>query len=137
MESSNDGLFYRPLDVASNEIRLIRLHPNRDHKSIPQCEIFHASLDQSIDYIALSYAWGNSNLEGNIIAQGQHIEVGQNLAHALSDIRHGEVTIVPWADALCIDQRDYIRNKSSTQTYGRDLLESQKCLCLDRTAGAE
>lgn len=136
MESSNDGLFYRPLDVASNEVRLIRLHPNRDLKSIPRCGIFHASLDQSIEYNALSHAWGSSDLKGNITAQGQHIEVGQNLAHALSDIRHGEVTIVLWADALCIDQRNYIRNKSSSQTYGRDLSESQKCLCLDWTAGA-
>jgi hypothetical protein len=80
-------LFYRPLDTNSNDIRLLRLLPANDPQCIPQGEIFIASLDSQIEYEALSYTWGNPERRGHINIDGAMIEVGENLANALRDIR--------------------------------------------------
>lgn len=138
MEFTNNGLFYSPLDVGLNEIRLIRLHPSRDHTLLPQCEIFHVSLDKIIEYNALSYTWGNSNLRGNIIVEGQKIKVGQNLAHTLSDIRHEEINMILWADALRIDQNNTSERNHQVK-HMDEIYRKAKCVIawLERPQGNE
>lgn len=49
---------YRPLDKANSEIRLLRIHPARSINSPLLVDIFTASLNDKLDYVALSYEWG-------------------------------------------------------------------------------
>ncbi|KAJ9648267.1 hypothetical protein H2199_001120 [Coniosporium tulheliwenetii] len=52
---------YGPLDTTQNQIRLLHLaSADRDEDEI-KCSFSLASLDEDIDYEALSYAWGDTN----------------------------------------------------------------------------
>jgi hypothetical protein len=61
------------------------------------------------DFEALSYTWGEENLDGRVIVDGKLHQVHKNLEAALRKLRalpetqHG---MKYWIDALCINQAD-------------------------------
>jgi Heterokaryon incompatibility protein (HET) len=61
------------------------------------------------DYDALSYAWGDPTITGEIIVNGTRVSVTKNLEEALRNLhkrgQHGSRTRI-WIDALCINQKD-------------------------------
>ncbi|KAF2656757.1 HET-domain-containing protein [Lophiostoma macrostomum CBS 122681] len=92
---------YRPL--ATNEIRLINLHPG--HQSDPlQCSVQHAILEDKLQYESLSYCWGTNVPEADVKCDGGPIGVTKNLHSALQRLRQCESTRRLWIDAICIDQ---------------------------------
>ncbi|KAK2676523.1 hypothetical protein RAB80_008709 [Fusarium oxysporum f. sp. vasinfectum] len=83
---------YRPIEDAS--IRLVRILPER--KTMIKCEVIHVSLEQPPPYTAISYTWGRYRLHG-----------------ALQALRQKHSSVLVWADALCINQKD--RDERSQQ----------------------
>ncbi|XTI92208.1 heterokaryon incompatibility protein-domain-containing protein, partial [Cenococcum geophilum] len=99
---------YRPLDLSTDEIRLLTLHPGSDGDEI-SCILSHHNLTGSIEYEALSYTWGDNASLHTIILDGLPFRVTANLKTALHHLRHTDdvrMNRVLWIDALCINQQD-------------------------------
>ncbi|KAL4892527.1 heterokaryon incompatibility protein-domain-containing protein [Aspergillus ambiguus] len=84
------------------------------------------SLPVTIDpnnYMAMSYAWGDSNgPKSTIFVNGHPIEVGYNLAAGLRRFRSMEYFQKGgklWVDSLCINQRDPEEKADQVQRMGR------------------
>ncbi|KAH0843862.1 hypothetical protein AYO21_09900 [Fonsecaea monophora] len=105
---------YRPLDRSSNEIRLLRLLPEKDRhdggrfKRLPSCQVFYARLGAKPQYVALSYVWGTCQDKRVILVDGQQVKVSQTLYDAMMELRRGRRQhLIIWIDFLCINQRDH------------------------------
>ncbi|KAF4948904.1 hypothetical protein FGADI_9188 [Fusarium gaditjirri] len=100
---------YRPIEDAS--IRLVRILPER--KTMIKCEIIHASLEQPPPYTAISYTWGDTGDTRKIEIEGCLIPIAVSLHGALEALRQRQFSVMVWADALCINQKD--RDERSQQ----------------------
>lgn len=122
---------YRPLK--GEEIRLIEIYPG-DWNDPIACQLHYVPLDESPEYVALSYAWGDQNTPKiDICVNGRTREITQSLYTAIRQLRSFGSTgdearpsvffketdsLKPpepqlnlpqfrlWADALCINQND-------------------------------
>ena len=101
------GISYKPLDFVNFEFRLLTLLENEDSSEEGQicCELKHAYLDDSPQYHALSYCWGDPTVIAPILVNGLTMEVTTNLEAALRELRSQKVKTI-WVDALCINQQD-------------------------------
>ncbi|KAF5568274.1 heterokaryon incompatibility het-6 [Fusarium napiforme] len=100
---------YRPIEDAS--IRLVRILPER--KTMIKCEIIHVSLEQPPPYMAISYTWGDTGDTRKIEIEGCSIPIAVSLHGALQALRKKHSSVLVWADALCINQKD--RDERSQQ----------------------
>jgi hypothetical protein len=103
---------YTPLPWESkpNTVRLIELLPGYGDRQIV-CIVNEASLQDEPEYKALSYCWGNPNVQESIIIRDRHgvdfsLSVGTNLFPALHQLRDPRESKRLWADAICINQSD-------------------------------
>ncbi|KAF2134079.1 hypothetical protein P153DRAFT_363080 [Dothidotthia symphoricarpi CBS 119687] len=104
--------YYGSLDVSTQQIRLLHLQPGKDDEPI-HCYLSVASLDQDIEYEALSYVWGTLVDSDLIQCNMQSTCVGRNLFLALKSLRcDDDSERVLWIDALCINQAD-LKERSS------------------------
>lgn len=107
---------YRPLDQARREIRLIAICPpsQQEDSSIIECSMKTASLDTDVEYLAVSYVWGNPFPARKLIVNGEGAEypqalyIGPNINEALQSFRSQETIreTYLWIDAICINQTD-------------------------------
>ena len=114
---------YQPLDLSTDNIRLLTLHPGNEDDPIC-CSLSHVSLRSEVAYEALSYTWGDYQDARTIILDSHPVSVTANLETALRRLRYpalpkdglareaqpqegnaGKERIV-WVDALCINQND-------------------------------
>jgi hypothetical protein len=105
---------YTPLDH-DRQIRILVIQPGEGLEII-KCELVPVSLDDGIEYIALSYAWYDQNAltqsddrpetERIIIDDEFCFEITVNLASALRRLRLQDSIMLVWADAVCINQGD-------------------------------
>lgn len=107
---------YRSLQH-DDSIRLLVLHPSLDgtDADLIRCTIQHAQLsDESLEYEAVSYTWGNAVQQQAIYFQNdtKELYVGQNCYNALRRLRrvHGDRLL--WIDAICINQ-DNLQERAS------------------------
>lgn len=72
------------------------------------CDLIEASIDDCLDYEALSYTWTAKNESTpertGIYCDGSYISITFHLASALFQLRHGSQTRNLWIDQVCIDQ---------------------------------
>lgn len=98
---------YSRLDLAASEIRFFELLPRTNGSEITGS--FHSTrLSSSLDYVALSYTWGDSASAYNIrLDSGKSIAVRKNLWNFLRQ-QSGIITrpVLFWIDAICINQSD-------------------------------
>ncbi|CZR69630.1 uncharacterized protein PAC_19530 [Phialocephala subalpina] len=88
-----------------NDIRLVLLQPG--HKGdIVQISLINASFDESPRYEAMSYTWGDSYNDGQILVDNQTFSISRNLADALLFLRLEDKPRTLWIDAICINQAD-------------------------------
>ena len=95
---------------SSSQIRLLRLHPDRDLLS-PRihCDIVPVDLDIAPlpSYEALSYVWGSDEKPFRVACSKKTvIPVTASLYHALRDLRRENEIRTLWADAICMNQYD-------------------------------
>ena len=107
---------YKSLNIYRNEIRLVRLLPSLKTKL--RCDLVHVSLDEGLDYRALSYTWDDEQLlsspgveaeyDGTILVDDHSLlPIKRNLEICLRRVQ-GDVLFAGliWIDALCINQAD-------------------------------
>lgn len=99
---------YSPLSREKRETRFFRFSPicqsDPDGLSL---ELQHGSLDDdTLQYRALSYVWGDAKGKVMIEVNGEQFLVGENLHALLRQLRYGGVECWLWADAVCIQQSD-------------------------------
>jgi hypothetical protein len=78
-----------------------------------KCEIIHSSLADPPPYIAISYAWGDTDDKRFIQIGNLNIPVAVSLFGALDAVRQRGEDVLVWVDALCIDQQN--RDERSQQ----------------------
>ncbi|KAJ3459525.1 hypothetical protein MRS44_015598 [Fusarium solani] len=109
---------YKPLDTGKSEIRVLKLPAN----SSENFELITVSLDDDLEYAALSYLWGDPQDQEIITVQGHEVRATKNLAVALSRLRRGESSLGTdrvWADAICIDQTHLAERSEQVQLMRR------------------
>ena len=95
---------YEPLQQ-DREIRILHLQPGPGSAEV-HCFIEHANLDDRIEYEALSYTWGDTTLQSQIVCNKDRspLAVTRNCLSALQRLRSPDRQLTLWIDALCIDQ---------------------------------
>ncbi|KAH6999520.1 ankyrin repeat-containing domain protein [Ilyonectria destructans] len=96
---------HKPIDLASDAIRLVRIFKGYFNESI-SCELFETWLHEveGVPFEALSYAWGGTRKSAEIVVNGCSANVTENLYTALQHLRLEHRDRVMWIDAICIDQ---------------------------------
>lgn len=119
-----------PLHDASNEIRIVLLAPGRSHEVAIHCRIKTSTLplDESSDYEALSYTWGDTSDKQPIDLDGKEFYVTKNLDGALRYLRDKRTERVLWVDAICIDQADNDEKSRQVQMMHRIYAHARKVL---------
>ncbi|CAG8958801.1 hypothetical protein HYFRA_00011752 [Hymenoscyphus fraxineus] len=113
-------LYYKPLNVETREIRLVTILPG-DFDDEIHCTLSLASLDDPLDYEALSYVWGetgNPDLMREVFIDGVLSSVTINLEVALRYLRYKSEPRVMWIDAICINQKDNDERGSQVMHMG-------------------
>jgi hypothetical protein len=117
---------YDRLNWATNEIRLIKILPQDSSKSVNEddpiaCKIISVSLSDAPQYIALSYAWGDSALACPLVLNGRVFYATASLDAALRQIRKMQSQSTAfqdqlfWIDAISINQNDEIEKSWQVQ----------------------
>ena len=90
-------------DLVEGQIRLLSLRGGSESDGV-DCDLLIASLNDQVDYEALSYVWGDARDTKPIRLCGQPFHVTVNLESALRNLRQTDRPCILWVDALCIDQ---------------------------------
>ncbi|KAF2493650.1 HET-domain-containing protein, partial [Lophium mytilinum] len=77
---------------------------------------------------ALSYVWGDSLRQREIICGDSEVDIGINLHEALEGLRLPDQERVVWADALCINQADIKERTHQVQQIGEVYSTAQRVL---------
>src|SRR6185437_11533019 len=78
LESSTQhtkGSVYSELDTSNNQIRLLLVQPSKDAEAQIQCHQQQVSLNDKLEFEALSYAWGDPELVKSILLDEREFEV--------------------------------------------------------------
>ena len=110
--------FYIPVDSSRRESRLIHVNPSVNRSAAIECFLHTMSVDHPPHYKALSYVWGNFNDVMSIRLNGEVFNVGVNLWHALSWLRHQNKSEVFWINTICINQNDIPERNAQVQIMG-------------------
>ncbi|KAK6600797.1 het domain protein [Botrytis cinerea] len=101
---------YSSLPLESNNIRLLRILPNKNEEADINCALFvyplHDSGRGTHRYEALSYVWGDADNSCSICVNGHSLIVRANLHSALLRLRDPVLDRIIWIDAICINQED-------------------------------
>jgi len=115
---------YTQLKEGGREIRLIQLKARSAGSQLcPSwdpigCDIFVCSLDDEIRYTTLSYLWGTSTDNREIIVNEFPLAVTPNLWIALDHLRSDDADLILWVDAICINQADLEERTQQVQLMG-------------------
>ena len=113
---------YQPLPTSPATIRLFKiLPPSSPALEEPVvCEIHHFDLDTaaSMEYCALSYAWGEPEFDEAISINGHRLRVTSHLCKALQRLRSYDLKWI-WVDAICIDQSNVPERSTQVSFMGR------------------
>jgi Heterokaryon incompatibility protein (HET) len=107
---------FPPLFDCPGVIRLLTLHPSRNRDSPLDCTLRTDSLYNELDYEALSYTWGNSIDERDIIRiDGRWLKISSNLSAALRELRYQDAYRVLWVGAICVSISDQPKRSSQVR----------------------
>ncbi|KAK4627933.1 Heterokaryon incompatibility protein 6, OR allele [Fulvia fulva] len=104
-----DIYHYEPLPTTTH-IRVLTLLPSSERGRV--CGTLPAvSLDQAVDYTALSYSWGmnetgNASFSHEVDIEGRRLPITRNLFECLLRLQTRNGPSRMWIDAVCINQKD-------------------------------
>jgi hypothetical protein len=121
---------YRPLEI--DHIRLLHIEAPElymEHISIyslPRLafpEAMRLGRRSGLEYLALSYTWGDCSETVPLECEGMNLPVRKNLHKALSLFRYPnfrpKLTMPIWIDAICINQDDEVEKLRQIQLMAR------------------
>jgi len=119
-----------PLDLTTQEIRLIRILPKTNNTQILRCELKHFNINEKCPiFRALSYTWGRPQFSQMIILNGKPFEIWENLFSFLEVIQElPERTDLIWIDQLCIDQTNVLERNHQVQVMGQIYAEAYEVI---------
>ncbi|PYI09535.1 HET-domain-containing protein [Aspergillus sclerotiicarbonarius CBS 121057] len=97
---------YTPLDPEKREIRVLEICPDAAEDRPVKGFLRVVSLDDSPNFEALSYVWGDITELTNVTIDECTFGVSKNLADFLLRLRHPSQARVVWVDYVCINQLD-------------------------------
>ncbi|PWY90588.1 HET-domain-containing protein [Aspergillus sclerotioniger CBS 115572] len=103
---------YSALDPDRREIRLLEICPNEDEENPIQGILRVVSLDDSPNFEALSYAWGDITELTNLTINDCPFGISKSLAVFLLRLRQPTETRVVWVDFVCINQLDVLEKNT-------------------------
>lgn len=108
------------INMATGQIRLFRLLPNRDARGLIQCEVSVVNLADAPAYQAISYEWGPRRPTRRLLVNGAILRIRRNLWLFLDMFRHRTMdnTSLIWADQVCIDQSNTAERNHQVQLMG-------------------
>jgi hypothetical protein len=80
-----------------------------------KCEIVHRSLLDPPEYVAISYAWGDSFDKEDITLENEDFTVNASLHDALMAVRAIDRSTLVWIDGLSIDQGNEVERAAQVQ----------------------
>jgi hypothetical protein len=95
---------YKPL--LHGYMRLLYLLPGTS-ESLLQAVLNHIACNYAGTYQALSYVWGSSVRDKELVTPNGIIPITTSLHKALIALRQSDQAIMVWVDAVCINQSDY------------------------------
>jgi hypothetical protein len=108
------GAVYTPLDISREEIRIVTVAPGAFEDEI-YCHLSTVSLQDNPFYEALSYAWGPPEFTSKIYLNDIPFQATNNLVSALQNLRYKDCSKEMWIDALCINQKDILKQSSQVR----------------------
>ncbi|KAI1455192.1 heterokaryon incompatibility protein-domain-containing protein [Annulohypoxylon moriforme] len=108
--------------LSGHNFRLMLLLRGTWHEQL-ECSLRVKRLDETLNYQALSYAWGSLNTSGSILIGGARKEITANLEKTLKHLRREKDDVVLWVDAVCIDQENMSERQAQVQIM-RDIFSN-------------
>ncbi|KAK8110730.1 heterokaryon incompatibility protein-domain-containing protein [Apiospora kogelbergensis] len=105
---------HRPLDEGATKIRIVNLLPGEFGDPI-ECILEHIDMEDTKDYEAISYCWGESSITKPILLESKPYPVTTNLFDGLQRLRRSEGPRKLWIDSLCINQSDVAERSREIQ----------------------
>lgn len=105
---------YQPLNTATSEIRLVRIEQSST-TDLPSLKLYHVSLNDNPEHIALSYTWGDSSKKRAVCVNGHRSYVTANLAQFMELVSPVPEYPPIWVDAVCINQSDLAEKGTQVQ----------------------
>lgn len=106
---------YSGLDSSTKEIRLVKILPSEDEESPLRIALQKASLNDVLEFEALSYAWGEITVTVDIKVDDCTMALTENLHGFLRALRKPQEERIVWADYICINQADPSEQTSQLQ----------------------
>lgn len=120
--SQQTSPLYRALDITTNEVRFLELHPGSQDEEIT-CSLHYRRLDADACYEALSYVWGDQREKTPISIGSNVLNITMDLAAALRRLRYVQTPRLLWIDQVCINQDD-LAERASQVNLMRNIYES-------------
>ncbi|KAJ4858773.1 heterokaryon incompatibility protein (HET) domain-containing protein [Trichoderma breve] len=111
-------VLYPRLPLKDGDIRLLTILPDEWAADI-HCKIGVVSLNDTPEYVALSYVWGGTFQDGTLYINGYEQRIGRSLETALRYYRRAGWSLQLWADAVCINQADVTERSSQVSIMDR------------------
>ncbi|KAH5610309.1 hypothetical protein HBI26_024640 [Parastagonospora nodorum] len=106
IEAPSEDYRYVPLDMVTDEIRVINIMPAEDATASIVMHAAHCPIRCEASYIALSYRWGTDETPEHVVLNGQRKAIRKKLAEAIRSLRMKERIVPMWIDAISINQDD-------------------------------
>ncbi|ORY04568.1 heterokaryon incompatibility protein-domain-containing protein [Clohesyomyces aquaticus] len=107
------------LDLGRQEIRLVELLDGSESETI-SLRFHRRVLDDSLDFTALSYMWGDPDETRTILLDGTTFVIRENLWQFLSEVRRQGTyrKTLLWIDAICINQGNIRERNHQVELMG-------------------
>ncbi|KAH7391166.1 heterokaryon incompatibility protein-domain-containing protein [Phaeosphaeria sp. MPI-PUGE-AT-0046c] len=128
---------YEQRILSGRIFRLLLIHPAQHYDEQLKCSCLPFTIDNAPSFEALSYVWGCPTPAVEVLCNGLPFSIQPALANALSRVRLQHTTRVVWADAICINQKDFAERNHQVTLMGSIYLSATKVIVWLGIADAE
>ncbi|KIV83889.1 hypothetical protein PV11_05876 [Exophiala sideris] len=129
-------IVFKPLNPAEAQIRVLRLDPNPDIDAWPAGQLDIKSLDDGVEYDAVSYAWEGPQATYPLFLGALELPISETLCAALRYLRHHSKPRYLWLDAVCISQRN-LEERAHQVALMRRIFHAASTVCVWLGHGSE